>query len=128
MHPELSVVIPACAASIRIVADASGDALDRAFFAFLEWGKALFGIRAQMSFCERALFDEVGGFPEIEIGEDREMLLRAARRGVTVGHVDEAHVATSPRRLRSLPLRLGMVTTFGRWALAHAGIGRGWPY
>ncbi len=116
------------AASIRVIADETGDALDRAFFAFLEWGKALFGIRAQMSFCERALFEEVGGFPDLEIGEDRELLMRIARRGVPVGHVDEAHIATSPRRLHARPLRMGVVTTFGRWALAHAGIGRDWPY
>ncbi len=116
------------AASIRIVADGTGDGADRVFFAFLEWGKSLFGIRAQMSFCERALFEDVGGFPDLEIGEDREMLVRVARRGIRVGHVDEAHVETSPRRLHSLPLRLGIVTTFGRWALAHAGIGRHWPY
>lgn len=116
------------AASIRVLADETSDLLDRGFFGLIERGKALFGIRAQMSFCERALFDALGGFPELQIGEDRELLVRAARSGVAVGHVDEAHIATSPRRLHALPLHLGVVTMFGRWALAHAGIGRDWRY
>jgi glycosyltransferase involved in cell wall biosynthesis len=116
------------AGSIRVVAD-SRDLLDRGFFALLEFGKQLFGIRAQMFYCRRDLFLELGGFREdLEIAEDLEFLRRVQGAGVPTCHVTEAHIATSPRRLRALPLRLGMLVTFCRWALAHVGIGRRWPY
>lgn len=116
------------AGSIRVVAD-SDDLLDRGFFALLEFGKRLFGVRAQMFYCRRDLFHAFGGFhEELEIAEDLEFLRRLRRSGVPVCHLIEACIATSPRRLRALPLRLGMLYTFFRWALAHAGVGRRWPY
>jgi glycosyltransferase involved in cell wall biosynthesis len=116
------------AASIRIVAD-SDDLLDRGFFTLIDRGKGLFGIRANMLWCERDLFLETGGFDErLQHAEDVELLRRLRRRGVTVGHVAESAIATSTRRLRRWPLRLGMVTTLGRWALGHAGLARRWPY
>ena len=43
------------AGSIKIVAD-STDWLDRGFFGLIEWGKGLFGIHANMLYCERDLF------------------------------------------------------------------------
>jgi hypothetical protein len=116
------------AGSIKIVAD-STDWLDRGFFGLIEWGKGLFGIHANMLYCERELFSRSGGFgEEIRLAEDLEFLLRLERQGVRVGHVKDACIATSPRRLHELPFRLGIVTTFGRWALAHIGIGRRWRY
>lgn len=116
------------AASIRVVADSS-DPLDRGFFALMELGKTRFGIRAQMAWCARDLFGRVGGFDErMWIGEDRDLLVRVARARVAVGHLTESRIYTSPRRLRTLPLRLAVLTTFARWALAHAGIGREWRY
>ncbi|MCS7235121.1 MAG: glycosyltransferase [Armatimonadota bacterium] len=116
------------AGSIRVLAD-SRDLLDRGFFALLEFGKQLFGIRAQMFYCRRDVFSELGGFREdLEIAEDLEFLRRVQAAGVPTCHVTEAHIATSPRRLRALPLRLGMLVTFCRWALAHVGVGRRWPY
>lgn len=116
------------AGGIRVVAD-SRDLLDRGFFALLEFGKQLFGIRAQMFYCRRDVFSELGGFREdLEIAEDLEFLRRVQAAGVPTCHVTEAHIATSPRRLRALPLRLGMLVTFCRWALAHVGVGRRWPY
>lgn len=116
------------AGSIRVVAD-SQDPLDRGFFALLEFGKQRFGIRAQMFYCRRDLFERLGGFREdLEIAEDLEFLRRVQAAGVSTCHVTEAHIATSCRRLRALPLRLGMLHTFCRWALAHVGIGRRWPY
>jgi glycosyltransferase involved in cell wall biosynthesis len=116
------------AASIRVVADSS-DALDRAFFDLMEWGKRLFGIRANMAWIERALFEELGGFDEaLNQAEDLDLLTRARRRGVEVGHVAEERIATSPRRLHRGPLRLGLLLMFGRWALGNFGIGRRWPY
>ncbi len=116
------------AGSIRVVAD-SHDPLDRAFFGLMEFGKRLFGIRAQMFYCRRDLFCQYGGFrEELEIAEDLDFLRRLQAAGLPTCHVTDASIATSPRRLHALPLRLGMVYTFLRWALAHVGIGRRWPY
>ena len=115
------------AASIRLVGD-TPDALDRAFFRLIEL-KTLFGIRANMLYCERELFLDVGGFDEtLKQAEDRDLLVRLQRRGIAVGHVSETWIATSPRRLHTLPFRLAILTTFWRWTLGHAGIGRRWPY
>lgn len=116
------------AGSIKIVADSS-DWLDRAFFGFIEWGKGLFAIHANMLFCRRDLFLRSGGFgEEIRLAEDLDFLVRLERHGVAVCHVNDSSIATSPRRFHELPLRLGLVTTFMRWAMAHVGIGRRWPY
>ena len=116
------------AASIRVIADSS-DTLDRAFFGLMEWGKQLFGIRANMSWVDRELFERVGGFDErLNQAEDLDLLTRIRRSGVPVGHVSEAWIATSPRRLHEGPLRIGLVAMFGRWALGNFGIGRRWPY
>lgn len=116
------------AGSIRIVAD-STDWLDRGFFGLIEWGKGLFNIHAQMLFCARDVFLRAGGFgEEFQLAEDREFLTRLERDGVPVCHVRDSFIATSPRRLRSLPFRLGVVTMFARWTLAQAHIGRRWPY
>lgn len=116
------------AGSIRVVADSS-DLLDRGFFGLIEFGKQLFGIHAQMCYCERELFWRTGGFDEtLHLAEDRDLLTRLRAAGVPLARVGESWIATSPRRLRSLPLRLGMLTTLSRWALAHWGIGRRWRY
>ncbi|HET6380655.1 MAG TPA: glycosyltransferase family A protein [candidate division Zixibacteria bacterium] len=116
------------AASIRIVADGD-DLLDRAFFLLIEHGKRIVGTRANLFWCDRALFTALGGFDErLNHAEDLDFLVRARRAGVRVGHITRAWIATSPRRLHRLPLRLGMLTMLGRWALGHVGIGRTWPY
>lgn len=116
------------AGSIRVVAD-SRDYLDRAFFGLIEFGKNLFKLPAQMLYCERAAFLRAGGFDEsLNLAEDRDLLVRLQRAGVTVCRLTESHIATSPRRLRRLPWRLGMLTMLLRWALANWGIGRNWPY
>lgn len=116
------------AGGIAVVAD-SGDWLDRGFFALMEFGKRLFRIRAQMFYCSRDLFERAGRFNEdLHLAEDSDLLSRLARAGVPICYVSESWIATSPRRLHSLPLRLGVLTTFARWALAHGGIGRRWHY
>ena len=78
---------------------------------------------------ERELFLDAGGFNEtLKQAEDRDLLVRLQRRGIAVGHVSETWIATSPRRLHALPFRLAILTTFWRWTLGQAGIGRRWPY
>ena len=116
------------AGSIRITAD-SNDRLDHAFWDLIEFGKLAFGIRAQMLYCERALFLQFGGFKEgLQLAEDREFLARLQRAGVRVCHVHDSFIATSPRRLHTLPFRLGMLVMLLRWALAYRDIGRRWDY
>jgi glycosyltransferase involved in cell wall biosynthesis len=116
------------AGSVRVVAD-SHDLLDRAFFGLIEFGKVLFSLRAQMFYCERELFIQCGGFDEhLQLAEDLEFLARLERAGVPVCHVTESWIATSPRRLHSLPCRLGMPAMLARWTLAKWGWGRRWRY
>jgi glycosyltransferase involved in cell wall biosynthesis len=116
------------AGSIRIVAD-SRDWLDRAFFSLIDWGKGLFGIHASMMYCERELLVRCGGFrSQIRLAEDLDLMNRLKRQGVRLAHVSDASIATSARRLHELPLRLGLARMFGRWLLAHLGIGRRWRY
>lgn len=116
------------AGCIRVVAD-SRDWLDRGFFGMIEFGKSLFGIRAQMFYCARETFWEIGAFDEtLQLAEDREFLVRLQRAGIPVCHLRESQIATSPRRLRTLPFRLGMFTMLLRWALADHGVGRKWNY
>jgi glycosyltransferase involved in cell wall biosynthesis len=134
MSPDLAARVAARAAqgeragSIRIVAD-SADRLDLAFFRLIEWGKGLFGIHANMLWCDRELFLANDGFDvTLNHAEDLEFLRRLSLGGTRLGHISESWIATSPRRLRRLPFRLGMATTLGRWALGHMGLGRRWPY
>lgn len=116
------------AGSVRLVAD-STDLLDRGFFALIEYGKRLFAIRANMLYCRRDLFLEVGGFDErLQHAEDRDLLVRLQRRGVIVTHVSDSWIATSPRRLHEGPVRIGTARVFVRWALGHAGFWRERPY
>jgi glycosyltransferase involved in cell wall biosynthesis len=121
------------AGCIRIVAD-STDRLERFFFFLLHVGKVLFGVRAQMLYCERSLFLEVGGFsPELIHAEDLDLLQRLGRRlregrCGSVAYVRNSAIATSTRRLRGGPLRRNLLATFLRMFLASLGIGRKWPY
>jgi len=116
------------AGAIRVVAD-SDDLLDRWFFGLMSLGPRLFGIRAQLFYCRRDLFWAAGGFrDDLRLAEDKEFFDRFRSAGHPVCYLDESWIATSPRRLRRLPLRIGMLTMFGRWFLANFGIGRRWPY
>lgn len=116
------------AGAITVVAD-SADWLDRRYFELMSLGPRLFGIRAQLFYVERELFDAVGGFDErLNLAEDRDVLDRIRRTGADVCYVDEEWIATSPRRLRSLPFRFGTAAMFSRWLLANFGVGRSWPY
>lgn len=117
------------AGCIRIVAD-SRDRLERGFFDLMELGKILFGIRTQMLYCDRRLFFAIDGFrPELRVAEDLDLMKRAQKYlsrngGGTVSYIRTSAIATSPRRLRTRPYRLSLVTVFVRWALAFVGIGR----
>jgi glycosyltransferase involved in cell wall biosynthesis/enamine deaminase RidA (YjgF/YER057c/UK114 family) len=116
------------AGCLRIVAD-SEDWLDRFFFDLVYLGPRLFGIRANMFYCDRGLFLWMGGFREdLQQAEDKEFLDRLRAQGYKVAYLQDARIYTSPRRLRYLPFRLGMLTTFMRWLFANFGIGRRWPY
>lgn len=138
MAPDLTNVVAreyACGrlvASIRVVADGGG-AIDRAFFRLMEFGKVRFGIRAQMLYCDREIFQRLAGFDvKLRLGEDVEFLKRARlllqRAGLPgISHVAASEIATSPRRLAANH-RLGTLTVFARWLLAFLRIGRGRPY
>jgi len=116
------------AGSIRMIAD-SPDPVDRRFFQLIDWGKRLFGIHANMLFCDRRLFLASGGFDEtIRLAEDLEFLVRVERRGVRLCHVSDSWIATSARRLHQGRFRLGVPAMFFRWLLAQLGIGRRWRY
>lgn len=121
------------AGSIRVYAD-SESPVDRGFFALMELGKSWFGVRGQMLYCGRELFLAAGGFrPDLRLAEDLDFLDRVraemARRGLPpVCHVRSSGIATSPRRLHSGPLRVGMLVMFARWVLAFAGIWRSREY
>jgi hypothetical protein len=121
------------AGSIRIVAD-SNDLFERGFFALMEVGKVLFGVRAQMLYCDRELFLALGEFrPELRHAEDLEFLQRvrehvAALGGGEVDHIRSSRIFTSPRRLQGGSLRSKLLVTFARWLLAFMGIGREWEY
>lgn len=116
------------AGCIRITAD-TGDLVDRAFFGLMELGKQLFGVRAQMFYCDRDLFWSHQGFKEdLRLAEDLEFLHRLKCAHVPVCHLHESAIATSARRLHTLPLRMAVATTLLRWTLAHRGLGRRWSY
>ena len=123
------------AGSIRIVAD-SNALVERSFFWLMELGALLFGIRSEMFYCDRTLFLALGGFDEaIQLAEDLEFLdrvkahlrrdrVKGTRHGPGVCHIRRSVIRTSPRRLRTRPHHLAIVTLFARWALAFAGVGR----
>jgi glycosyltransferase involved in cell wall biosynthesis len=112
------------AGSIPVIAD-SRDPIDRGFFALLEFGKRLFNIQAQMFFCSREAYTRIGGFAEdLRLAEDRDFLDRIRDAGLPMCRISSSWIATSPRRLHTLPGRLNMFVMFFRWTLANWGIGR----
>jgi glycosyltransferase involved in cell wall biosynthesis len=121
------------AGSIRVAAD-SIDPLEQLFFWLTEVGKVLFGIRAQMLYCDRQLFQAVGGFrEELLHAEDLDLLHRVrallgAHGRSVMPHVRRHAIMTSTRRLQGGRFRSRLMLTFGRWLLASVGIGREWEY
>ena len=126
--------------SIPVLA-ASDDLWERGFFHVLGFGKRLLNIHSQMFYFDHRFFHLLGGFNhDLHLAEDLELMRRAAvslrsgegrlqRIGGTrlrSRNDTGAHIRTSPRRLRALPWRLGMIWMFVRWGLAFLGIGRRW--
>ena len=125
--------------SIKVLAD-SEDVWERSVFGLLEFGKGLLDVHCQMGYLDRGLFDRLGGFrPDLRLAEDVDLMRRAkhALRGGD-GHLQrvgaipligedsqEGHfILTSPRRLRGMPWRMGMLWMMVRWSLGFLGIGR----
>jgi len=121
-----SVIAGFPAGSIRIEAD-SNHRVDRGFFALMEVGKVWFGVRSQMLYMERPLFQRLSGFrTDFYLAEDLDLLRRA---GETVGkkrinHLRAAAIRTSPRRLHRYPFHLAVIAVFVRWVMAFSGYGR----
>ena len=126
--------------SIPVLA-ASDDLWERGFFHVLEFGKRLLNIHCQMFYVDRRLFRMLGGFNhDLHLAEDLELMRRAAMSlrsgegrlqriggtGLQSRNNTGAQIRTSPRRLRALPWRLGMIWMFVRWSLAFLGVGRRW--
>ena len=126
--------------SIPVLAD-SDDLWERGFFHVLEFGKRLLNIHCQMFYVDRRLFRQLGGFNhDLHLAEDLDLMRRAAvslqsgdgrlqrigGTGLQSRNNSGAQIRTSPRRLRALPWRLGMIWMFVRWSLAFLGIGRRW--
>lgn len=115
------------AGTIRIKAD-SDDRLDRAYFDLIEKGKKR-GSLGMMFYADRDALIAAGGFdPRLLLGADYVTQKAIAARGVRFRHLDDAAILTSPRRIRRLPFRFGMVTMMVRWTLCSIGIGRTRPY
>ncbi len=124
--------------SIPVLAE-SDDIWERGFFNAMELGKQVFGIHCQMFYLDRRLFDELGGFRhELLLAEDLELMRRAAaslgtgngrlqrigRSGFRGRSLDGSCIRTSPRRMRAMPWRFGMIWMLVRWTLGFVGIGR----
>ena len=126
--------------SIPVLAE-SDDIWERGFFNAMELVKQVFGIHCQMFYLDRRLFNELGGFrQELLLAEDLELMRRAAaslgtgngrlqrigRSGFRGRSLDGSCIRTSPRRMRAMPWRFGMIWMFVRWTLGFVGIGRRW--
>lgn len=74
----------------------------------------------QAQFSTRAAWDALGGFREIPILEDLDMIRRLKRHGRTV--ILDAAVVTSARRILGQGVVRGTVTNYLIWALYFAGV------
>ena len=115
------------AATYRMLAD-SRDLLDRGFFWYMELITVLRGVRTFNFYCRRDVFLAQGGFdPTIRVAEVIDLFKRFGEAGIGVEHVPTV-ILTSPRRIRKGPLRIGLLRTTVRWALASRCIGRSRRY
>ena len=115
--------------TIRIKPD-STDIVAKGFFWLLHYGKNLFNIAANLGFCDRRLFDELGGFKsELKQCEDLEFYQRVKgvlkNRGRPWCVVDDAPIYTSTRRMDRFPFKLGYFIILLEWGiLGKMGINR----
>ena len=116
--------------SIPVQAE-SDDFWERGFTA-MELGKRVFGIHCQMFYLDRRLFHQLGGFRHelrlaaASLGTGNGRLQRTGRSGFRGRSLDGSCIRTSPRRMRAMPWRVGMIWMFVRWTLGFVGIGRRW--
>lgn len=114
---------------VRIRAD-SEERMANLYFDFIHWGKRLVKITANMGFCQRDLFFELGGFnTDLRHAEDLEFFTKAKKalneRGKPWCIIEDSPISTSPRRMDRLPLKLGYPLTFFEWAFGgFLGFGR----
>ena len=114
---------------VRIRAD-SEERVATLYFDFIHWGKRLVNITANMGFCQRDLFFELGGFnTDLKHAEDLEFFTKAKKALNEMGKpwciIEDAPISTSPRRMERLPLKLGYPLTFFEWAFGgFLGFGR----
>jgi glycosyltransferase involved in cell wall biosynthesis len=110
-------------ATFRNLAD-SRDLLDQSFFWIVELIMTVRRVRSFGYFIPRDLFLEHGGYdPAISLAETVEFFARLKAVGIAIGHTSTV-IRTSPRRIRSGPLRIGWLTTFLQWTFASWGLGR----
>ena len=114
---------------VRIKADSEESAAN-IYFDFIHWGKRLVNITANMGYCQRDLFVELGGFgTELKHAEDLEFFTRVKKtlkqRGMPWCIIEDAPISTSSRRMDRLPMKLGYPLTFLEWAFGgFLGFGR----
>lgn len=107
--------------TIRIKPD-SPDFVAKEFFSIIHHGKNLFNIAANLGFCDRQLFLDVGGFnPELHQSEDLEFFQRVKKvlkqKGKPWCVVDDAPIFTSTRRMDRFPFKLGYLIILLEWGI-----------
>jgi glycosyltransferase involved in cell wall biosynthesis len=115
--------------TLRIKPDSS-DIVAAGFFSIIHFGKNLFNIAANLGFCDRILFEELGGFKtELKQCEDLEFYQRVKgvlkKRGLPWCVIDDAPIYTSTRRMDRFPLKLGYLIILLEWGiLGKMGVNR----
>ena len=115
--------------TIRIRPDSS-DIVASGFFNLIHYGKNLFNIAANLGFCDRLLFEELGGFKtELKQCEDLEFYQRVKgelkKRGWPWCVVEDAPIYTSTRRMDRFPFKLGYLIILLEWGiLGKMGVNR----
>lgn len=115
--------------TIRIEPDTSSITAN-GFFRLFHFGKNLFNIAANLGFCDRLLFEELGGFKtELKQCEDLEFYQRVKsvlkKRGLPWCVVGDAPIYTSTRRMDRFPFKLGYLIVILEWGiLGKMGVNR----
>jgi glycosyltransferase involved in cell wall biosynthesis len=115
--------------TIRIKPDSS-DIVANAFFSLIHYGKNLFNIAANLGFCDRLLFEELGGFKTgLKQCEDLEFYQRVKcvlkKRGLPWCVVNNAPIYTSTRRMDRFPIKIGYLIVLLEWGiLGKMGVNR----